>query len=168
MDVQPSSYGWMHTKNIWHFYTLLALIPGSIIMTIINIRANPELTEIPEGYTPRHWEYYKHPLTRFIARYCFIPMETEHEMMMSLYDIHGEYRIMKSIQQNVDKVMSFYNDHRTRYFHPYYGDYFRVGRDDTYYGYYYQGSMPAHHFEPAFDPKVNPVPTEGYPSGPID
>lgn len=131
MNIEPSNYTWKHMKDMFHFYTLIAAIPIAVITTIINIRANPELTEIPEGYEPRHWEYYKHPITRFLAKYFYEPMELEHELTLALFENRSETGIMKNIELTVENVMKFYNDHRTRYFKPYYGDYVRLGRDEA-------------------------------------
>lgn len=162
MEIKPSNYEWKYLKNAAHFWFLLGAVPMSVIATIINIRANPELTEIPEGYEPRHWEYYKHPVSRFLAKYFYVPMELEHEMFMSFADLTSENQIMQDIKNNVERVMRFHNDHRSRYFRPFFGEYYRIGRDESMYGVNFMSSAEGHFYDYAHDPAITQVPVEGY------
>lgn len=165
MEITPSNADWKHVKNWFHFYFLISTIPIAVITTIINIRANPELSEVPEGYEPRHWEYYKHPITRWMAKYMYKPMELEHELMMSLVEFQSESIILKKVQAKVDRVMKFYNDHRSMNFLPFYGDYFRFGREEHTFNISYINSNPGHFVDLAQDPDFSPVPTEGLTKG---
>lgn len=55
---------------MFHYYLMVGLIPVSAIIFYTNVFIGPaQLTPIPEGYVPKHWEYHRHPITRFIARY---------------------------------------------------------------------------------------------------
>lgn len=162
MDIEPSNYGWKHMKDMIHLYTMISIVPLAVITTIINIRANPELTEIPEGYQPRYWEYYKHPIARFVARHFFNPMEYEYELHIANCQYQAESAIMQKIIQNADKSMRFYNDHRSIYFRPAYAEWFRIGRDDAERGIALMASAEGEYYEKAYNPDVNPVPTEGY------
>lgn len=39
---------------------MLGVIPAALIVFLTNIYIGPaKLAEIPEGYTPKHWEYHK-------------------------------------------------------------------------------------------------------------
>ena len=60
MLIQRSSYLWNSLKDDFHFYFLLGVVPLTLITTYANIFiGSATLTEIPEGYTPHYWEYYK-------------------------------------------------------------------------------------------------------------
>lgn len=168
MDVEPSNWSWRKFKDALHLHGMLVGVPMAVIVTIINIRANPELTEIPEGYEPRHWEYFKHPISRWMAKYMFLPMEIEQELTLASYEYQAETQIMKEIQTNCEKVMSFYNDHRSRYFWPFSADYFRIGRDAYEYGLSVTTTSEGHYYDYGYDPKITNVPTEGYRSADYD
>lgn len=60
MNIEPSSFVWKQFKNYLHFYFLLPAIPLSLITAYAHIFiGDAELTEIPEGYVPHNYEYYK-------------------------------------------------------------------------------------------------------------
>lgn len=61
---------WHKFKDMFHYYLMVGLIPVTGIILYTNIFIGPaELTPIPADYNPKHWEYHRHPITRFIARY---------------------------------------------------------------------------------------------------
>lgn len=61
---------WHKFKDMFHFYTMVGLIPVGLIIFYTNVFIGPaQLTPTPDGYTPKYWEYHRHPITRFIARY---------------------------------------------------------------------------------------------------
>lgn len=162
MEITPSSFDFQYGKNALHFWTVIAGVPLVVLTMIINTRANPELSEIPEGYQPRHWEYYKHPVARFLARYFFTPVELDHEVELAYYERMSETEIIKSVHRQVRKTMQFYNDHRSGHFLPFYAENVRISRDTV------QNKFPIHMskegdvIEAAYDPKQNVIaPTEG-------
>lgn len=58
--MEPSRWAWTKFKDYAHFYFMLGLIPCSLVVTGMNVFIGPAtLSEIPEGYTPKYWEYYK-------------------------------------------------------------------------------------------------------------
>jgi NADH dehydrogenase (ubiquinone) 1 beta subcomplex subunit 5 len=40
----------------------------------------PELREIPEGYEPKYWEYYRHPIERKFAKWFHYAPEQMYEV----------------------------------------------------------------------------------------
>lgn len=162
MDIIPSNFDWKDFKNMVHFYSVLSFIPVIVVTTICNIRCNAELSEVPEGYEPRHWEYYKHPITRWMAKYLFKPMEIEHELNMAKCEMVSETKILSRIERAVDKTMSFYCDHRTKYFHPQHAEKFRESREQTAFGPYSIQSANSSFYEDTYNPDYNPIPTEGF------
>lgn len=56
--IQPSRFEWNKFKNHLHFYFMLGAIPCGLGILYANVFIGPAtLSEIPEGYTPKHWEY---------------------------------------------------------------------------------------------------------------
>lgn len=168
MEIKPTTSDWIFYKNWMHFYILIAMIPASIITTIINIRANPQLSEVPDGYEPRYWEYFKHPISRWMARYLYDPVEQDHEIMMAFQEGASESKVLSQIIAKVDKVMSFYQDHRSMYFRPKFADYYRIGREESLYLIPLHHSESSYRIDQAYDPDIAAVPVEGYPDGPLD
>lgn len=162
MEITPSNITWKRFKDTFHFYTLISIVPVIVITTIINIRANPELTEIPEGYEPRHWEYYRHPIARWMAKNLYQPMELEHELHISCQDNNSQTLITKAILREADSMMKFYQDHRSNHFRPYYAESFRIGRDNLNWGVNFTTTNENIHYERAFQEPI--VPIEGYPA----
>ncbi|CAH8679828.1 unnamed protein product [Schistosoma rodhaini] len=78
-----------------HFYIMLGLIPSFLLVFFVNSFIGPaELTDIPEDYEPRYWEYHKHPITRFIAKYiCEHPQKLYESTLAEL----DEFRFTKEL-----------------------------------------------------------------------
>lgn len=56
--LQPSRFQFNKFKDLLHYYLMLGLIPCGLGVMLTNIFIGPAtLSEIPEGYTPEHWEY---------------------------------------------------------------------------------------------------------------
>merc|ERR1712227_1148973 len=74
---------------------MLGAIPAGITVLIANLfYSNSELSAIPDGYTPKEWEYYPHPITRFITWECakiseMKQLKAEVKRQMA---IHGDYK----------------------------------------------------------------------------
>jgi NADH dehydrogenase (ubiquinone) 1 beta subcomplex subunit 5 len=60
MDVQPSRFQWHKFKDMLHFYVMLGAIPITGLLFYLNVFVGPaQLTETPEDYVPKHWEYHR-------------------------------------------------------------------------------------------------------------
>ncbi len=60
--ITPSRFQWHKFKDLFHFYVMLGLIPVLGIVFYTNVFIGPAtLSEIPEGYVPKHWEYHRVP-----------------------------------------------------------------------------------------------------------
>ncbi|CAH8563219.1 unnamed protein product [Schistosoma turkestanicum] len=78
-----------------HFYIMLGLVPTLFLIFIVNVFIGPaELTDIPEDYEPRYWEYYKHPITRFIVKYMCQHPQKVYESSLAEMD---EFRIRREL-----------------------------------------------------------------------
>lgn len=56
----PSRWQWIKFKDYVNLYIMIGIIPVSLIIAYSNIFIGPAtLSEIPEGYVPKHWEYFQ-------------------------------------------------------------------------------------------------------------
>merc|ERR1719210_1308743 len=60
---------------------MLGAIPCGLGILLANMKGgNTELRAIPEDYTPKEWEYFPNPITRFITRYFKVGFQEAYEV----------------------------------------------------------------------------------------
>ncbi|XP_070801801.1 NADH dehydrogenase [ubiquinone] 1 beta subcomplex subunit 5, mitochondrial [Pituophis catenifer annectens] len=92
--------------RLMNWYVMLTGIPVLIIIAFANIYiGEAELAEIPEGYIPEHWEYYKHPISRWISRYIYSPPEKEYEKGMARLYIEFEKKKLRKLEADASHLM---------------------------------------------------------------
>lgn len=116
MVIIPSSFEWTRFKNDMHFFILLGLIPMGLLITYANMFIGPaELSEIPEGYEPKEYEYYQYPIKRWMAKYVFEePMKT-YERTLHVLNIETERKYWNMLHKKVKVLMKDRLDYRGWY-----------------------------------------------------
>lgn len=126
MQIKPSSFVWHLFKDRLHFYLMLGIIPLGTLIFVVNVFIGPpELAEIPEGYEPKHWEYFNHPIKRFFARYVYPPPQQTYEKMMHYLQTEHEKMQLRVIEEKVRLLMKERGDYQSWYYVPYDSKYVR-------------------------------------------
>lgn len=120
MVIKPSAFAWHLFKDTLHYYLLLGIIPlGALIFCVNVFIGPPELAEIPEGYEPKHWEYYNHPIKRFFARYVYPTHQENYEKTMHMLQTEHEKVQLRQIEDKVRQLMRDRGDYQAWYYVPY-------------------------------------------------
>ncbi|XP_014477200.1 PREDICTED: NADH dehydrogenase [ubiquinone] 1 beta subcomplex subunit 5, mitochondrial isoform X2 [Dinoponera quadriceps] len=121
MVIKPSRFQWHKTKDYFHFYFLLGLIPVCTGIFLVNVFVGPAtLEEIPEGYIPKEWEYHRHPIKRFLARYFFPSPQEEYEKYLHYIYHVNKVKDVRLLETRINNFMAKNRDFRGPYFREYY------------------------------------------------
>nr|XP_013189693.1 unnamed protein product [Amyelois transitella] len=127
--LQPSRWQYHKFKDMLHFYAMLGLIPVGMIIFYCNVFIGPaQLTKIPDNYTPKHWEYHRHPITRFIARYIHNSPQQEYEKFMHFLDEESQKIKLRALEKEIVKKMAERQDYQAYYYRPLVNKYMRIER----------------------------------------
>lgn len=75
LHIAPSRFQWNKFKDQVHLYIMLGVIPITALILYVNIFIGPaQLTPIPEGYTPKHWEYHRVSVDELLDYFATITM----------------------------------------------------------------------------------------------
>ncbi|XP_064642184.1 NADH dehydrogenase [ubiquinone] 1 beta subcomplex subunit 5, mitochondrial-like [Lineus longissimus] len=119
MQVMPSNHEVKLFKDHVHFYVLLGAIPLGLIIFCANVFVGKAtLSEIPDGYEPKGWEYYRHPIERWFARYCYEDMELSYERLMHKINYEDQKRKGRLLERKVKNLMSERGDYKGWYYIP--------------------------------------------------
>ncbi|XP_061162271.1 NADH dehydrogenase [ubiquinone] 1 beta subcomplex subunit 5, mitochondrial-like [Saccostrea echinata] len=105
-----------YVKNDLIKYFWIALTPVAAL-SLVNTYIGPaELKDIPEGYEPRHWEYYRTPVQRFMHKWVYSSYEQAYEKNLHTIDLKYRRRIAKSKYKMVDEHMRHNTDYKGWYY----------------------------------------------------
>uniref|UniRef100_A0A1A9UXR2 NADH dehydrogenase [ubiquinone] 1 beta subcomplex subunit 5, mitochondrial n=1 Tax=Glossina austeni TaxID=7395 RepID=A0A1A9UXR2_GLOAU len=129
MIVKPSRFQWDKFKDLVHFYTMIGLGPIIGIVLYCNIFIGPaQLEPIPHNYEPKHWEYHKHPISRFISRYIHPSPQQEYEKQLHHLFEENEKSQIRLLEDKIRAKMSERNDYQAYYYRPVIAKYHRISK----------------------------------------
>jgi len=106
IEFKPTNFEWKQYKDHLHFYVLLGVIPIAAIITATNLFIGPgELIDTPEDYEPKHWEYYKSPISQFIARHFHDSPEKLYERHMHFVNVEKDKILMRQLEKKVELLV---------------------------------------------------------------
>ncbi|XP_064610456.1 NADH dehydrogenase [ubiquinone] 1 beta subcomplex subunit 5, mitochondrial-like [Liolophura sinensis] len=119
MVPKPSRFEWDVFKDEFHLYFMIGVLPLAAIIFYANVFiGQAELADIPEGYEPEHWEYHKHPIKRWFARYVYDKPEKDYERYMHALYVANETRKNRLLEWKVKDLMGRRQDYRGWYWVP--------------------------------------------------
>jgi len=117
MVVKVSEYTKRRYFDELHYQICLCSLPFLIVIFYANVFVgSATLTEIPDGYEPEHWEYFKHPISRFYSKYFEHPepvkyemhMSRRHQMILDMEKIAWEKKCKELMQERQDYKAWYY------------------------------------------------------------
>ncbi|XP_042891540.1 NADH dehydrogenase [ubiquinone] 1 beta subcomplex subunit 5, mitochondrial-like [Penaeus japonicus] len=130
MFITPSRWQWHKFKDMFHFYVVLGLIPVGLIVFASNVLVGPaKLAPIPEDYVPKNWEYYSHPISRFLARYVYTSHQQDYEKYLHFMYEENEKKQMRLLEKKVRDLMAERGDTQAYYYRPILTKYHQMVRE---------------------------------------
>jgi len=126
----PSNWTWYKFKDFCHFYLMIGMFPTVAIATYCNLMIGPAtLSPMPEGYTPKEYEYQRHPITRFIARYAWSNYQESYEKTLHLNWVDYEHYQMRIVRARVEQVIDARRDVKGYKYKPHITKYHKAVRE---------------------------------------
>ncbi|KAJ8934416.1 hypothetical protein NQ314_013457 [Rhamnusium bicolor] len=117
----PSRWEWNKFKDLVHFYILLGVIPCSSVILYANIFIGPAtLSEIPEGYVPKYWEYYRY--TPMLAGWRAVAANAP-------LKFPGDLKVTIALENQIKAKLAERSDYKAYYYRPVLAKYHRVSRE---------------------------------------
>merc|ERR1712127_225113 len=119
MFIRPGKFYTKKYFDMIHFHICLTAGPVLAFIGYNSLFVGPAtLTDIPEDYEPRHYEYHKNPIRRFLAKYFYASIEQAHEL--TLNDIYNEQckQKMRALEYKVKQRMKEKQDYKAWYYIP--------------------------------------------------
>uniref|UniRef100_A0A0U2TJE5 NADH dehydrogenase [ubiquinone] 1 beta subcomplex subunit 5, mitochondrial n=1 Tax=Acartia pacifica TaxID=335913 RepID=A0A0U2TJE5_ACAPC len=113
VPVRPSRMAYDKYKDELHFYLMLGAIPLGLVILYANIfHGRAQLSPIPDGYVPSEYEYYRHPITRFIVK-CFGRGGTQEDYEFRMGKVWKEVNESRhwALQREVERQMKLNEDY---------------------------------------------------------
>lgn len=130
LPLTPSRWQWHKFKDTAHYYFMVGLIPVGLIVFYANVFIGPaKLAEIPEDHEPKHWEYYRHPITRFIARYLLANPQQEYEKFLHQIYEEDEKAKIRLLEKKIRLKMAERHDYQGYYTRPFDAKYHRISKE---------------------------------------
>jgi len=119
MFIRPGKFYTKKYMDLIHFHTCLSIIPFAAFMGYQYLFNGPgELTEAPADYEPRHYEYHRNPIRRFLAKYVFeVPEQAYEEHLHFVYREQCKQK-MRSLEEKVRDQMLQKQDYKAWYYVP--------------------------------------------------
>lgn len=130
MPIKETRWQWKKFKDLIHYYVLVGVIPLTLLITYTNVFIGPaKLAPIPDGYRPAHWEYYKHPITRWMARYVYpSPQEQYEKYLHKLYEEDEKFKV-RMVAKKINNMMKDKSDYKSFYYRPISANLYRVSKE---------------------------------------
>ncbi|KAL5235711.1 hypothetical protein ACI65C_003121 [Semiaphis heraclei] len=130
MSIKETRWQWTKFKDLVHYYVLVGVIPLTLLITGVNVFIGPaKLAPIPEGYRPAHWEYYQHPITRWMARYIYPSPQQQYEKYLhTLYEEDEKFKV-RMVANKINEMMKDRSDYKSFYYRPISANHHRIAKE---------------------------------------
>ncbi|XP_025423007.1 NADH dehydrogenase [ubiquinone] 1 beta subcomplex subunit 5, mitochondrial [Sipha flava] len=130
MSIKETKWQSKKFRDLIHYYVLVGVIPLTLLITYVNVFIGPaKLAPIPDGYRPKHWEYYKHPITRWMARYIYPSPQQQYEKYLhQLYEEDEKFKV-RMLANKINDMMKDRSDYKSFYYRPISANYYRISKE---------------------------------------